>query len=118
MSGPWKYHCELCGNINFSSSHISKYCKKCRSGLGLRILRKWNSASICICCGEVNPLILLPIGHHIFGAENSDVAIPICANCHELTKPRSAQTFFLFEDWVFPKSKFSQDNSKFYVEVI
>jgi len=109
--------CDFCGKIFFSHSINGNCCCKCKRTLAKRIFKKWKKASICVCCGELNPLYLLPTGHHIFGAENSSIVIPICANCHELTKPRTRQGFFLFENFHLIQNKFTEDNSKIYVHI-
>jgi hypothetical protein len=117
-----KLHCEYCGkdisrNRKFKhNGNENQYiCFECSRGLSKRISRRWEETSICIICGETNPLMLCPTGHHILGSENNDFTIPICENCHRLTMPRSRQGFFLFDNWKFPESRFTEDNSGIYV---
>lgn len=110
--------CIYCGGKiqeKIKYNHNAKWCSKCRKIRNL--CEKWEKASICICCGELNPLILLPTGHHLLGRDNSDITIPICANCHELTKSRKRQGFFLFNNWKPPKARFTEDNSKIYISI-
>jgi len=112
----WKFDCEFCGEEYLSRNPFAKYCKKCKDILSF--CKAWEGASICICCGELNPFFQLHIsGHHLFGRDNSDVSIPICANCHELTRNRNRQGFFLFELWKMPKARFTEDNSGIYVHL-
>lgn len=85
------------------------------------MINKWLNTSMCICCGEINPFFLLLYDqHHVLGRGKgkNNIKIPICANCHELTKPRKSQSFFLFTNRPFPmKTKFSIDNSKIYIDL-
>ena len=116
----WDGICKFCGRkIRCNPKHKNKgnVCFTCRRSYTKYIWKKWKYANVCIICGELNPLFLLPTGHHIFGKENSRLTIPICANCHELTKPRSRQSFFLFDNWKSPKTKFTEDNSKIYIHI-
>jgi len=111
------YHgvCNFCGRkIPHRRNFI---CFTCERSYLKYIWRKWERANICIICGELNPLFLLHSGHHLFGSSNNSFTIPICANCHELTRPRTRQSFFLFDNWKFPKTKFTEDNSKIYVHL-
>jgi hypothetical protein len=115
----WKknqYYCTFCGEI-FSAYNEAYWCSKCR--IILSICQAWEKANMCICCGELNPFFQLKIsGHHIFGVDNSDISIPICANCHELTKPRLRQGFFLFKNRPIPlETKFTEDNSRIYIHI-
>lgn len=113
----WEGTCEFCGRkIYFKSKGKKKTrCFTCQRSYAKYVWRKWKYASVCVICGELNPLFLLPTGHHVIGQENSSITIPICANCHELTKPRTRQSFFLFDNWEFPETKFTEDNSKIYI---
>jgi predicted transcriptional regulator len=40
------------------------------------------SEGCCIICGELNPLSLEE--EHVFGRENSDFTVTLCANCHRI----------------------------------
>jgi len=112
----WIVICDFCGKKIKSRSQLRRLCFTCERSYAKYIWRRWKHANVCMICGELNPLLLLPIGHHIFG-EKYNLTIPICANCHELTKPRTRQSFFLFDKWEFPEVKFTQDNSPIYIFV-
>lgn len=113
----WEQPCDFCGRkIRFNPKRKTPICYTCLRSHMKYIWRKWKRASVCIVCGELNPMFLLPTGHHLLGSDVS-ITIPICANCHELTKPRSRQSFFLFDNWKFPKTRFTEDNSNLYINV-
>lgn len=119
----WKFTCEVCGNTFRSTHHTARYCKSCscmsKSSITKKIIGKWINASMCITCGEINPLLLCSKdGHHVIGRgrNKNDINVTICANCHELTKPRQYQGFFLFTNRKFPiRTKFTMDNSPIYI---
>jgi hypothetical protein len=115
-------YCDFCGRkFKFKlrhnkDPHMERICYTCKRSFLRYIWKKWEKANVCIICGELNPLFL--IEHHILGRDKApDTTIFICANCHELTKPRSRQSFFLFNNWKFPETKFSIDNSKIYIDL-
>lgn len=115
----WKFTCEWCGDEFRSRGNNAKLCENCRKMKRTKLGSNWIHATMCICCGELNPLFLLTgDGHHILGKDNSEITIPICANCHECTKPREQQGFLLFNHREFPlKTKFTEDNSKIYIDI-
>jgi len=100
--------CLVCGVTIKKTGSRQKYCSSCyvkrRGKRKLETLRrfrrkhpnyyrinKWfypdytdyplGKYGYCLSCGD-NDLLVLN-NHHIFGRNNSDITITICANCHE-----------------------------------